>query len=210
VTYKLVVFDFDGTLADSFDLFLEVSDCMADRHGFLRLDRENLEALRSLSAREMIARQKILAWKMPLIAGDMRRLMTEDLHRIRLFDGTGEMLERLKSAGLTLAVVTSNSEPNVRAVLGAEIASLIDHYGCGSSLFGKAPKLRKALKVCGVEGARALSVGDELRDAEASREAGLAFAGVSWGYTRAQALAPHAVMMFETPADLGRRLAPGG
>ena len=38
MTYRLAIFDFDGTLADSFPFFLSVFNTIADRHGFRRID----------------------------------------------------------------------------------------------------------------------------------------------------------------------------
>ncbi|WP_228135955.1 HAD hydrolase-like protein [Xanthomonas sp. NCPPB 1128] len=66
-------------------------------------------------------------------------------------------------------------------------------------MLGKRRKLRASLRACGVPPARALCVGDEIRDAEAARQAGIAFAGVAWGYTLPAALQP------QTPLPLLQR-----
>ncbi len=54
VMYKLVIFDFDGTLADSFPWFLQVSNTLADRYRFRRMTEQEGTALRGMSARQMI------------------------------------------------------------------------------------------------------------------------------------------------------------
>ena len=66
--------------------------------------------------------------------------------------------------------------------------ALIDHYACGAGLFGKPPKLRQVLRRYGMQPAEALYVGDEMRDAEAARAVGIAFAAVSWGFATPEAL----------------------
>jgi phosphoglycolate phosphatase len=50
MTYRLAIFDFDGTLADSFPFFLSVFNTIADLHGFRRIDIGNSAHLRSSTA----------------------------------------------------------------------------------------------------------------------------------------------------------------
>ncbi|MEI9851079.1 MAG: HAD hydrolase-like protein [Sphingomonas sp.] len=104
---------------------------------------------------------------------------------------------------MKIALVTSNAEANARAILGAENAARIDFYACGSSLFGKAPKFRRALKKLGVHASHALAVGDETRDVDAAREVGMRCGSVLWGYASEEVLAglgPDA--LFRTPDDI--------
>ena len=110
---------------------------------------------------------------------------------IGLFDGVDRMLRGLSAGGLTLAVVSSDAEDNVRATLGPELAALTAHYGCGASLFGKAAKFKSVLRRSGYAAAETITIGDELRDLEAARSAGIAFGAVTWGYTRPEALRAH-------------------
>lgn len=186
--YRLLIFDFDGTLADSFPRFLEQMRQTGEHFGLRPIDEETLEALRSLGAREIIRYLGIPAWKVPLVARFMRRLMAADLTKTRLFPGMDEMLSRLVESGYQLAIVSSNAEANIRAVLGTESAGRIGAYACGASLFGKAAKFRKVLKLTGVPASQALTIGDEIRDFESAREAGLDFGAVAWGYTKVEAL----------------------
>lgn len=211
MSYRLVAFDFDGTLADSFHFFLEVCDVLADAHGFARVDRADLERLRGLDARQMLKHVGLSPWKTPQVALHFRTLMAENVGRISLFPGTGRMLARLAERGLSLAVVTSNSEENVRAVLGPQNAALVSHFECGVSLFGKRSKLRQLVAGSGFGRGQCLYVGDEVRDAEAAHAERLHFGAVAWGYTRLDALlaqAPEAV--FHSVAELAERLAGPG
>lgn len=208
MSYKLVVFDFDGTLADTFPWFLRNFDRAAERFGFDRLDRANAAALRGLDARAILRHHRVPLWKVPAIARFMRARMAEDIAEIALFAGMDETLESLAERGCQLAVVSSNTIANVRAVLGPANAQRIRHYECGASLFGKARRLRRVLAASGVAPANAILVGDELRDGDAAREAGIAFAAVAWGYTRADALAAHgADLTFASVAELAAALA---
>jgi phosphoglycolate phosphatase len=190
--YQLLVFDFDGTLADSFPFFLEVFDTVADTHGFRRLDRAALPSWRGLDTRALMRKVGLPMWKMPRVMHQFHVLMAAELSggasRIQLFDGVAAMLQALAAQGVTLALLSSNSEANVRAVLGVELAALFSYYACGVSLFGKRHKLRRLLAATGLPQETVLCVGDELRDLEAAHSEGLAFGGVSWGYATPEAL----------------------
>ncbi len=73
------------------------------------------------------------------------------------------------------------------AALG-DHAGLISCFACGASLFGKAAKYKAVLKRTGTAARDAISIGDEVRDGEAARQAGIDFGAVSWGYASVEAL----------------------
>ncbi len=188
-SFRLAIFDFDGTLADSFPWFMAVLNGVADRYGFDRVRAEEVERLRGYDARQIMRHLRVTGWKLPFIAGHMRRLMARDIDGIRPFDGVPEMLRALDGRGVAIAIVSSNSAANVRRVLGPEAAGLVAHYGCGSSLFGKAAKFRRMLRLTGIPAAEAIGIGDEVRDIDAAHAVGIGCAAVTWGYARADALA---------------------
>jgi phosphoglycolate phosphatase len=208
VMYKLVIFDFDGTLADSAGWFARELGPLARRFGFRAVTEAELEALRGCDTRRIMARLGVPAWKVPFIARHMRRRMAEDAETIPLFPGAKALLRRLAGQGVRLGVVSSNSGANVRRVLGPEAAALVEHYACGASLFGKAAKFRKVLRCAGVRPDEALCIGDETRDIEAAREAGVACGAVAWGYATREILAKGGpTWLFDTWQDVAERLA---
>ncbi len=186
--YDLAIFDFDGTLADTAEWMFGVLNALARRHGFSELTAAEVEMLRGRTNREIISYLGIPRWRLPLIARDGRAMARRDRDAIRLFPEAVETLEALKGAGLKIAIVSSNSEDTIRHVL-ADRASLVDHYGCGASLFGKAKKLRKAVASTGTPVGRAVAIGDEVRDIEAARAVGIDSAAVLWGYATREVLA---------------------
>jgi phosphoglycolate phosphatase len=115
--YRLVIFDLDGTLADSFPWFLSVVNSLADKHGFRRIEPSQVESLRGAGSREIVRRLDVPAWKIPFIANDMRQMKASS--STPLFPGVEAMLERLAQSGIKLAVVSSDSESNARRILGS-------------------------------------------------------------------------------------------
>jgi len=205
MTYRLAMFDFDGTLADSFPFFLSVFNTVADRHAFRRIDVARAGELRHLGVRQMMDHVGLPSWKLPLASKTFMAMMQDSAHQIPLFDGIADALRHLHGRGVQLAVVSSNSEHNVRAVLGPELTALVARFDCGMSVFGKASRIRAVLKACGAAPAEALYIGDQATDAEAARKAGVAFGAVHWGYATIDALRAQACATeFVTPADLHR------
>lgn len=201
--YRLVIFDLDGTLADSFPWFLANVNSVADRFGFRKVGPHDVERLRASSTHDILKFLKVPRWKLPLIARHMRKLKTADLAGISLFPGTDDLLQALNAKGIAVAMVSSDNENNVRKILGPGNTDHIAHYACGASLFGKPAKFRRVLRMAGIPAAKTLSIGDEIRDLDAARATGIAFGAVTWGYAHADALrAQNPDLMFTSMAEI--------
>ncbi|MBY4869933.1 HAD family hydrolase [Burkholderia sp. Bp9017] len=189
--YRLIAFDFDGTLADSLDCFLAALTQASRLHGFRDATPELRPALRGMSAREIIRALEVPMWKVPRVTVDMRRLMRPHIARVKLFPGVDDTFDALAARGIRIAIATSNTEDIVRDRLGPRASRHVDLFACGIPLFGKAHRLRALVREAGMQPAEVLYVGDEIRDADAARRAGIAFLGVAWGYTAPDALQSH-------------------
>lgn len=205
--YKLIIFDFDGTLADSMPVFGKVLNELAGLHKFRQVDEELVDRLRTMGARQIIQELGIPFWKVPFIAGDAKRLMARHVDQISLFEGIENVLQQLSVAGISLALITSNSPENVRTIMGPANVARLQYIECGASLFGKQAKIRKVLKKSGFRAVEALCIGDEIRDIEAAHEEGIDFGAVAWGYTHVGTLQQYNPRnVFTTPADIGKLL----
>ena len=201
--YKLVMFDFDGTLADTFPWALSLYAELTERFDLPLVDPSEYEQWRGRSVREMMHTYGISPRRLPRIGAYMKKRMAENLETLTLFPGVAEMLGALSQHGLRLAVVSSNDKDNIRAVLGAKTDAHFEHYECGVALFGKAGKLRHTLRVTGVARQDALYIGDEIHDLEAAREAEIDFGAVAWGYnTRASLAEHHPAFLFGAVSDI--------
>lgn len=205
--YKMVLFDSDGTLADTLPWLEAAFNELATRHGIKPISETDREALRPLSTRHLLQRLNIPLWRIPAFVAGMRRHMAGHIDEFSLFEGIAESLRQLHTSGVTLGIVSSNSRDNVRHILGPS-AAFMSHYACGASLLGKAPKLRAALKASGLPARQAIYIGDEIRDAEAARKVGMAYGAVAWGYHSLSTLqAEKPEEFFTKPGEIGQKLA---
>ena len=204
--YRLAIFDFDGTLADSLPWFRTVFQDLIEKFDLAPVSAEELEGLRGRSGREIIARLNMPMWKLPAISRDMRRRKLAAANQISLFDGVPQLLTDLQSLGIHTAIVSSDSEASVRQVLGPS-AALISRFDCGASLFGKHHKFKRVARQLGTSPSEVLCIGDELRDIEAARAAGMDSGAVAWGYALPAALqAAGPTHFFQTLDEIKQKL----
>jgi phosphoglycolate phosphatase len=202
--YSLAIFDFDGTLADSLPWFVSSLDRTCDRFGLRRVKPEEIGTFRDLSSREVLNRLAMPRLRLPVLAAYMRRQFGENREKIPLFPGASDMLRSLHAAGVKIALVSSNAEDNVRHVLGPA-THLVHHYACGASLWGKAVKFRRAVRTLRQSASTTTTIGDEIRDIEAARQAGLHAGAITFGYNSRNALASaHPDHLFDSYEDLVR------
>jgi phosphoglycolate phosphatase len=203
--YRLLIFDFDGTLADSGNWMIRTLNDVAEQFGLRRVSDEEVAMLRGRSSTEVIRYLRVPVWKLPGIAAEMRRRVARDLDQIELFDGVAATLQTLHARGFKLALVSSNAEDNVRRLLGAANAACFDAFECSASMFGKPHKLRAVMKRLGTAPAQTLYIGDETRDIDAAREVGAASGAVTWGYATPEILRQSApTHVFESFAQIAQ------
>ncbi|MEH2541845.1 MULTISPECIES: HAD hydrolase-like protein [unclassified Bradyrhizobium] len=205
--YRLAIFDFDGTLADTIDWFRASFQDAIARFNLKSVTPEELEGMRGLSAREIMARLRVSTWQLPAIVNDMRKRKLTAANETSLFAGIPEMLADLQRIGVKTAVVSSDSEASVRQVLGPATA-LISRFDCGAAVFGKHWKFRRVARRLEARPAETICIGDEIRDIEAAKAAGMDSGAVAWGYAIPAALqAAGPTHFFNSIEGMTQRLA---
>jgi phosphoglycolate phosphatase len=203
--YQLAVFDFDGTLADSFPVFVHLFNSLAAKHHYLPVTDERIAALRRCGAREVMAALGIRRWRLPFIIADYRRLAIRHHEVPPVFPQMAECLRRIAAAGVQLAIVTTNSRDNVVRSLGEETVALFARLECKVSLFAKHRPLLRVARRLGVPPGQSIYFGDQSADGHAARRAGMAFGAVAWGYGSPEVLAEEgADCLLKQPSDIPR------
>ena len=129
---------------------------------------DEVEGLRGLSAREIMARLNVSMWQLPAIVRDMRKRKLAAASEISLFDGVPAMLADLQRLGIKTAIVSSDSEASVRAG-SRTLRRLIARFDCGASMFGKHWKFRRVARQLDANPSETICIGDELRDIDAGQ-----------------------------------------
>jgi len=201
--YKLIVWDFDGTVVDSGPLMLAVFNRLAPELRYRPVD--DPEAARSLSTREFLRRHGISLWRLPRLIRRFHAAAAEEAENIKLFPGLSDSLASLRAAGFRLGILSSNKEETIRRCLRANGAEGQFAFVVGyPRLFGKGKALRRIVRAERLGPEEVLYIGDEVRDIEAARKARVASAAVIWGLNSEallRACAPD--HLFLEPAMLG-------
>jgi phosphoglycolate phosphatase len=200
---KLVIFDFDGTLANSFPIVLSMLDELAQKFNTKKLDTADLPRLRNYSPHKIMKMHNVRAWKLPAILRFTRASMRNRAHRINMFEGIDEVIRELHRRNIKLGIVTTNTRFIVEQVLGPEIFDLFSYFVGEVSLFGKPRALKKMLNLSGFEKSHTLAIGDEVRDLEAANKVKIPFGAVLWGFSSPEALsARNPQYTFDQPGQI--------
>lgn len=159
---SLAIFDFDGTLADSYPIFCDSLNILARKHRFREVSRDDMCSLRGLSAYQILAQLNLPLWRLPAVLSDCRDLIRQRISEIKPFPGTIETLQAMADKRIELALATSSPIDNVTAVLSTASISLFSTLECHSTLFGKSHGLRRILKKTTIDAAQTIYIGNEL------------------------------------------------
>lgn len=185
----LTIFDFDGTIADTFEAALRIYHELAEENGFRQIQPGELAELRELRAKEVFKRLGIPKLRVPSLLLTGRSRLRADLTTIALNPGMGEVLLALKKRGDRLGILTSNSAENVRLFLDSHgLGEVFEFISSTSKLSGKHKHLRAISKTFSVPAGEIFYVGDEIRDIVAAKKAGNRTIAVAWGFNTPHAL----------------------
>ncbi|MCL7745606.1 HAD-IA family hydrolase [Halalkalibacter alkaliphilus] len=179
---KYVLFDFDGTLADSRNVFISGWNAFAEKYQYRKIKFEELSSLRKLSILERAKRLNFPILKTPLIIPDFYRFYLKNAKEIKLYPRMKEVLDTLERQGHSTAIISSNSEDVIKEVLLRNQVFNISRVLSSNVIFGKDQLIQKFLKEHQLKKSDVIYVGDEQRDIIACKSAGIKVIWVSWGY----------------------------
>ena len=200
---KVILFDFDGTIADSFQSFLSMLDIVAKKYGFAPIPPDAIPAMRNENARDLVKKLHVPFYKIPFMAHDFKQMQKKEIASIKPIPGISDVLQLLKEKGFQLGILTSNGRKNVEAFLEHNNLQLFDYLMADSGFLGKDKKMRKFLDLYGLVCDEVMYVGDEIRDIQASRNVGLAVVSVTWGFNSRDGLTKfNPDYLIDSPQDL--------
>jgi phosphoglycolate phosphatase-like HAD superfamily hydrolase len=185
---KVVIFDFDGTLADVALIIRKLYDEESKKRGWPELNEEEYLRLRKGSVRDVLSWVGIRPWQLPGLLRMGRSRFYELSKDVELFDGIEEIIRKLHEDKWHIYVLSSNSARTIREVLHRHGVDHYVHILRRPSLFGKATSIRSLIHRRGYSRDSVWMIGDEVRDIEAANTAGVRSIGVAWGLQDESAL----------------------
>jgi phosphoglycolate phosphatase len=195
------IFDFDGTLADSFPL---VADVTYEITGAPRLSAEQIKGLERLPMLQAVHGLGVPIWKMPQVMLLTRRRMTPRVAtQVHPYEGIVETVRALRDAGHRLFILTSNYKRNVHEFLEAQQLSdcFENVYHC--SVFYKYIGMRRVVSLNNIDPATCYYVGNEPGDIRAATKTGIHGIAVTWsGQDETTLRATQPLKVMHTPNEL--------
>ena len=180
---KVVLFDFDGTLAMSMEMVYDIYGEVAEKYNLVKVDGSQVEWLKKYSAKEFIKLLKIKPTDFPKIHREVMDEFSKRMEKVKLLPGAEAVLKKIKEKGMTMGIVTSNTVENVNRFLKVKgVLNYFDIVDDEKNLWGKGAKIKKLIKGKGWKSEEVIYVGDESRDVEAAKVAKIKIIGVGWGY----------------------------
>ncbi|MBW4627204.1 MAG: HAD-IA family hydrolase [Brasilonema octagenarum HA4186-MV1] len=190
MTQKVIIFDFDGTIADTVDALVSIANRLAGEFGYIPITQDELSLLRNLSSREIIKYSGISILKIPFLVKKVKTELKTKIKELEPISGIKEALVALNNEGYRLGIITSNSLENVTAFIKVnDLDNLFEFISSGVTIFGKTTIINNVLKQKQIKPQEVIYVGDETRDIEASKKANIKVIAVTWGFNSEEVLA---------------------
>ena len=184
----LLLFDFDGTLANTFSLIVEAVNALAPDYGYEPLTATQLDCLCGLPARQVLKLMDVSWYRIPELILKVQRYMSSRMSCVNLYPEMLNTLAALKQQGSRMGIITSNSRSNVERVLSRHQCHDFDFIHSSRHLFGKSKSLKAVIKRMGIDTHAVYYIGDETRDIDAARGCGIQSVAVTWGFNKRELL----------------------
>ena len=176
---KALILDFDGVIADSRAAAHGVMDQVARHKGVEPLNEHEVARL---TMRQLFKRMRIRWFEIPYYVRLGRREMARQSDIIALHLEVLPTLVWAQAEQIPLMIVSSNGTPLIEAVLSRHLPRIkFDRIVGDAPLFGKHRAIKRLMKKRALTSDQVVYLGDEVRDIQAARRAGVACAAVGWG-----------------------------
>lgn len=203
---KTLIFDFDGTIADSFPAWIEIYNQLAPDFHLPPINPNEIDKFKDLNFKEFVANNHINPLNLSRIIVKVKQHLRPVIKDLPVFDGLIPVLEKLKKSAYPLGILTSNSSQNVRPFLNHhQIGHLFDFIYTGKDIFGKDKVIKRLLYQKQLGRDEVVYIGDEARDIDAAQKVGIPIISVTWGFNSSDVLSRHhPTALAAAPSDLPR------
>jgi phosphoglycolate phosphatase len=200
---KYAIFDFDGTVADSKELAFDLLNELSDKYGFRKMVREEADTLMLLSMKERLKALGIPLVQLPFMVLELKKKYAGILPFIKPFAGIRDVMLSFKRQNIKAVIISSNFVENIKQFLHKHDLNFFEMIHSQSNIFGKHRSINALLRQLRIGLQEVIYIGDEHRDIEACKKAGIKIIAVKWGLDPVillQKAKPD--YMVDTPADI--------
>jgi phosphoglycolate phosphatase len=195
--YKLLIFDWDGTLMDSETRIVNCLRIAIMEAGFESQSHDALKDVIGLGLREAL--KQLCPDKSDNLIESMadtyrHAYLNTDKTPSELFPGVEDLLEHLENQGYWLAIATGKGRQGLDQVLEyTQLGGRFHTTRCASETFSKPHPLmlEEILQQLGMEANQALMIGDTEYDMEMAKNAGMDSLAVTYGVHEVNRLLKH-------------------
>jgi phosphoglycolate phosphatase len=208
--HRTLVFDFDGTIADTLGEARRIYNLLAPDFGLRQVEPGEIDGLRHMSLKQLVGHLGIPKRRVPALISRGTGLMRGNITRLNPIPGMPEVVMEMRRHADNFGILTSNAPANVDLFLRNHgLREFFDFISSTSKLTGKAKHLRAIRKTFSLSQEEMLYIGDELRDVKASQQAGVPVAAVTWGFNSRESLAAEKPeYLIDRPEDFLQLLVP--
>ena len=201
----IIAIDFDGTVVDSSPIFTACMNSLGGEFGYRKIEPGS--GLRDKSAHEFLAKHLGLSHEQLLEWTDRFKVLLKLSMRSALpFKGMKEVLGRLCSH-YRVGILISNSEEVVRYIMNRDGFRAVDFIYSDIPILEKDRALKELLLAEGLLPHETIYIGDEVRDIDACRSAGIKIISACWGFNSRVALEKRTPdYLVESPEELSNLL----
>lgn len=199
----ILIFDFDGTIADTFHYLIEITNRLSSEFGFKKIETHEIAKLKDKSVQEAIRHLGIPFLKIPMIVARAKKELHKEITRVKPTEGLKDILQQFKLLGFKMGILTSNSLKNVTGFLKNNELELFDFIRATPKIWSKNRSLKALINEKQLNCSQVTYIGDETRDIVAAGKAGIRSVAVTWGYNSHKALrAHHPDHLIHSPQEL--------
>lgn len=192
-SYDTVIFDFDGTIADTLEEVRLVVNRLSIEHNFKSVSAGELHEMRKLTLSQILKTLGISKLLLPIMLAKGTKQLRSKIFDIAMIEGMNEVIEMVRAKARKVGILTSNSKENVELFLEKNgLADRFDFIKSSSKLSGKAKCLRQIMKHTESDFSNTIYIGDEVRDIEACKKVKVPIISVTWGFNASEVLQKHA------------------
>lgn len=200
---KVIVFDFDGTIADTIPAIISILRKISGEFGYEHVKNIPVEKFRDYKISESLKKLHIPIFKLPFIL----KRANDEYKKVILFakpiPKVKDLIIKLKESGFSLGILSSNKKENIQLFLTNNKIDVFDYTYAEDTIFGKGKALNHFIKKHNFKSEDLIYIGDEIRDIEAAQKNNIKIVAVSWGFNSKQVLLKYKPeYMIDSPEEL--------